>query len=144
MTDELHTHSAADDISFHAERHPLKKTAVLLTIPCAIAPMLIAASGLMVAWTSPLLFDGDFVLFGIIYAMYIYGLILSYRVHRNPAPYLVASLHIGSLAAYLFAGQPEWSGYATVCSLMVTSIVNQYYRNGSTECATCGDGGCRY
>ena len=144
MTDELHTHSAAEDLSFHAERNPVKKAALLLTIPCAIVGIMIAAAGMMVAWSSPLLFQGDFILFGIVYLFYAYGLVLSWRMHRSLAPSALAGLHFACLATYILAGQPEWSGYATVVSIMLTSIVNQYFRNGSLDCSECGDGFCRY
>jgi hypothetical protein len=137
MTEELHTHSAASDTIFHRERHPLRKLAMLLTIPCAILPMLIACSGLMVAWSSPLLFDGDFILFGSAYLLYFYGLLLSLRRHRNPKPLSLALLHLAFLAIYLLAEQPEWSGYLCVLSLMLTSVVNQYYRNEVTGCVIC-------
>lgn len=143
MTEELETHSSATDQSFHAESHPLKKAALLLTIPCAIVPIMIASAGMMVAWSSPLLFSGDFFLYGIAYMLYLYGLLLSYRVHRNLVPFALISLHLACLAIYILAGQPEWSGYATVFSLMLTSIVNQYFRNGSLDCAECGGHACR-
>jgi hypothetical protein len=144
MTEELHAHSSTSDVQFHAERQPLKKAALLLTIPCAIVPIMIAAAGMMVAWSSPLLFRGDFILYGIAYLLYLYGLLLSYHVHRSLVPFAAVALHLASLATYLLADQPEWSGYTTVFSIMLTSIVNQFYRNGSPDCATCSEGSCWY
>jgi hypothetical protein len=98
---------------------------------------------MMVAWNSPLLFAGDYLLFGMAYLLYFYGLVLSYRIHRSPAPIALALLHIACLAIYLLGGQPEWSGYGTVFTLMLTSIANQYFRNERMECAACGQGACR-
>jgi hypothetical protein len=138
----MEMHSAAEDHSFHRETRPLRKVAYLLTIPCAIVPILIAAAVLMYAFREPVFFRFDFIPFSILYFVYGYGLFLSLSKHKNPIPILLFILHLLSLAWFAFVVPLEWLGYLVVVFIMITSIVNQYFRNGSFECADCNHSTC--
>lgn len=138
----MELHSASGDHSFHREKQPLTKIAYLLTIPCAIVPIIIAAAGLMYAFREPLFFAYDFLLFIAVYLVYAYGLFRSWKTHRKLGPGLVFLTHLAALGSFSFAGEPEWLGYFVVVSIMATSIVNQYFRYGSLDCADCSSASC--
>lgn len=125
------------DSLFHTEKKPLKKMALLFTIPCAILPILIATSGLMSVPFSPLFFKYDFIIFTGLYCVYSYGLLLSWYLHRRPLPFLIFTLHLIALISYIFFSQAGWLGYAALISIMATSISNQYFRAGSFDCKEC-------
>jgi hypothetical protein len=133
----MEMHSASEDHSFHQESRPLQKLAYLLTIPCAIVPIMISAAVLMYAFREPVFFRCDFLPFSILYLLYGYGLWLSWNRHRNVVPLLLFIMHLVSLIWFAVIEPLEWLGYIVVVSVMVTSIVNQYFRYGSFECADC-------
>lgn len=128
------------DSLFHTERNPLRKIAMLLTIPCAILLIMVASAGVMSIPFKPLFFENDFVLFGIVYLLYGYGLFLSFKVHRNLMPFLFFISHIAVILIYIFQRQAAWIGYVSIISIMLTSVSNQYYRTGSIECKDCAAG----
>jgi hypothetical protein len=55
---------------------------------------------------------------------------------------LLFLVHLVSLAWFALVQPMEWLGYAVVVSVMITSIVNQYFRYGSFACADCTGGTC--
>ena len=122
------------DSVFFLERKVIRKAALLLTIPCAILPIMLATAGLMSKPVSPLLFHRDYILFGLIYGIYFYGLYLSWQTHRKLLPLGLFAMNILSLFAFAFANQAEWLGYLSVMSIMATSVSNQYFRVGSIAC----------
>jgi hypothetical protein len=130
--------SMATDSHFYSEKEPFKKIALLFTIPCAILPVIMATAGLMSIPFAPLLFKYDFIVFGVLYLVYTYGLFLSWQMHRTWLPFSVFALHLATLVIYIFFVQVEWLGYVSVVSIMGTSICNQYFRVGSFECNECG------
>jgi prepilin signal peptidase PulO-like enzyme (type II secretory pathway) len=138
----MDSHSALADNAFHTESNPIRKIALLLTIPCAILPVIMATGGMMTAFNEPTLFKNDFILFGIVYLVYVYGIGLSWKIHRKIVPSAILLLHFASLFYYSVINPLEYLGYAAVVSIMATSIVNQYYRVGSFECNECGTGSC--
>ena len=127
------------DSVFLSERKLFRKTALLLTIPCAILPIMLATAGLMSVPFAPLLFQYDYVLFGLIYGIYFYGLYLSWQTHGKRLPFGLFTIHLLSVFAFVFGNQAEWLGYLSAISIMVTSISNQYFRVGSIACSKdCG------
>jgi hypothetical protein len=138
----MEMHSAAEDQSFHRETRPLRKAAYLLTIPCAIVPILISAAVWMYAFREPVFFRYDFLPFSTLYLLYGYGLFLSWKMHRNPLPILLFAVHLVSLIWFAGIKPLDWLGYIVVVSVMCTSMVNQYFRYGSFECADCSSGTC--
>jgi hypothetical protein len=122
------------DQIFHEERNALRKVGLLLTIPCAILPMLAASMGLMQPGNEPLFFAGDKLLFGIIYLFYAAGLWFSWKKHRNAFAAILFILHLSF--QFLLLKQPlsEWIPYVVISSIILTSVVNQYYRVGTIAC----------
>jgi hypothetical protein len=125
------------DFLFYSERRPFRKMALLFTIPCAILPIMIASAGIMTIPFSPLLFKYDFVLFGMVYMVYGYGLFLSWQVHRKLLPILIFVFHLIALSTFIYLPLVEWLGYPPIFSIILTSISNQYFRVGSFECNEC-------
>lgn len=122
------------DTLFHSEKKGLRKIALLFTIPCAILPVLFAASVFMSIPDGGLLFAGDFILFTPVYVMYVYGLLLSRQTHLKSAPLLVFMLHATSLVLYILWKQASWLSYTSILSIIATSAINQYYRFGVFSC----------
>jgi MerC mercury resistance protein len=127
------------DPIFHDEHARIKKIALLFTIPCAILPIMMATAGIMSLPFDPMLFQFDFLLYGLVYALYIYGLLLSWKSHRKFQPAMIFIIHLVSLTYYLINDQEEWSGYCSAFSIIATSVVNQYFRIGNGECVECSD-----
>jgi hypothetical protein len=125
------------DSLFFSEKKPLKKIALLFTIPCAILPAILATAGLMSIPFKPLFFKYDFFVFGASHIVYAYGLFLSWQLHRTCLPFGLFALHLVSLFLYVFLAQVEWVGYVSILSIMGTSLINQYFRVGSLECSEC-------
>jgi len=125
------------DTLFHSERNKLKKIALLLTIPCAIFPILAAVSGMMTAFSSPLIFKYDYWLFGLIYCFYTAGLFFSWRAHKKIYPFLIFLVHLSSVFYYSWKNDPDWMPYVAIVTIILTSLINQYYRVGSFECQEC-------
>jgi hypothetical protein len=122
------------DFIFHSERNLLRKLALLLTIPCAILPIIFSTAGLMSGHIQPMLFSGDYVLFGFVYLLYFYGLLVSFRAHRKIIPYLIFALHVCLMVVFTRGAKENWWAYLSIVSSMATSVVNQYYRIGSIVC----------
>lgn len=122
------------DSVFYFERNLFKKTALLLTIPCAIQPILLAVIGMMSLSTTPLLFQYDYLIFGCIYSVYFYGLYLSWQVHFKILPFGLFGIHLISIFLFNTNNEPEWLGYLSIISIMATSISNQYFRLGTIAC----------
>lgn len=122
------------DSLFHRENKPLRKLAFLVTIPCAILPILIATAGFMSIPFEPLFFKNDIYLFSFIYLVYTYGLFLSWQYHRKWTPAILFAIHLISQFAFVKWGQFEWLGYLPIMTIIGTSLLNQYYRVGSLEC----------
>lgn len=125
------------DSLFHTEKKPVKKMALLFTIPCAILPVLIATSGLMSIPFAPLFFKYDFIFFIGIYCVYSYGLLLSWHLHRRWIPFVIFTLHLLALTGFIFFSQAGWLGYAAIIGILGTSVSNQYFRVGSFVCTEC-------
>lgn len=138
----MESHSALTDKAFHTESNPFRKIALLLTIPCAILPIIMATGGMMTAFKEPTFFKNDFILFGLVYLIYVYGIVLSWKIHRKIVPFVILLIHLASLFYYSVISPIEFLGYVAVVSIMATSIVNQYYRTGSFECNECGTASC--
>ncbi len=129
---------ATTDSLFYSERKPVKKIALLLTIPCAIFPILIAAGSIMsIPYGSPMFFKYESVFFGVLYFFYAYGLYLSWQMHRKLLPVAFFVLHLIALFTFAFLAQAEWLGYIPFLSIMAASVSNQYFRTGSFECKEC-------
>jgi hypothetical protein len=139
----MEMHSATEDKPFHQENQPLRKAALLLTIPCAILPIMMSAAGMMYAGREPVFFRYDGVIFGAVYLLYGYGLVLSWKLHRHWLPPLVFAGHLAALLYFALIDPVEWIGYFTVFSIMVASIINQFFRVGRIDCDTCGIGSCQ-
>lgn len=122
------------DTIFYSEKNLLRKIALLVTIPCAVLPIMMATAGLMSAAIKPILFQYDFVLFCLVYIIYGYGLIISYKLHRVIYPLLVFLIHVCSILFFVFEFRANWLGYLSIGSIMATSLTNQYYRIGSVAC----------
>lgn len=127
------------DSVFHNEHAWTRKIALLFTIPCAILPIMMSTAGFMSLPFGPMLFQFDFLLYGLVYLIYGYGLVLSWKTHGKLQPALLFMMHLVFLAYYIIIGQGEWSGYISVFSIIATSVVNQYLRIGNSECADCAD-----
>ncbi len=122
------------DSAFHSEKNLIRKVALLFTIPCAILSIMLATTGLMSVSFTPLFFQYDYVLFGVIYVTYFFGLYLSWQIHGKLLPFGLFVIHLLSVFTFVFVSQAEWLGYLSVISLMATSISNQYFRVGSFIC----------
>lgn len=113
---------------------PLRKAALLITIPCAIFPILMAAYGMIQPEGEELLFRYDRLFFGIIYLLYGYGLYLSWQVHRKLTPALVFIVHLVAVVLLAIYPRQDWLAYVVLVGLIATSLVNQYYRLGIWGC----------
>jgi hypothetical protein len=122
------------DQIYHGERNWFRKTTLLLTIPCAIFPILLAVFGMMQPEGSPLFFAHDKILFAGIYLLYGAGLLFSFLRHRRLVPFFIFALHIGSLAALHAFPVQDWIAYIVLLSIIFTSLANQYYRVGVVYC----------
>ncbi len=122
------------DTVFYNEKSIFRKTALLVTIPCAILPVLMASSLLMSPWHKPVLFKGDFLLAIPVYVVYLIGLYLSYKKHNKWNPTMLFVLHLVALVAVQQRAYPALMPYVAIFSLILTSVMNQYYRTGSPAC----------
>ncbi len=127
----------ATDSLFYTQKAPIKKIALLFTIPCAILPILMATAGFLSIPFTPLFFKYDFVLFGGIYGLYGYGLFVSWQAHKSLIPFLIFILHLAITFIYAFYAPAQWLGYVSVISVIAASASNQYFRMGSFECNDC-------
>jgi hypothetical protein len=125
------------DNVFHTERRVFRKVALLLTIPCAILPMMMASAGLMSIPFEPMFFRYDWLLWLSVYGIYASGLYFSWQHHKKFIPGILFLLHVACLCFYLCAGQMDLFGYTTILSIIITSVFNQYFRVGSLECEVC-------
>lgn len=82
------------DLVFQSEKRVLNKIALLFTVPCAILPVMMATAGVISVPFAPMFFQYDFLLFGSIYAIYTYGLYLSWQKHRKFLPFLLFVIHL--------------------------------------------------
>ncbi len=126
----------SDDL-FQLERSPLRKLALGLTIPCAILPILMSVYGLINLPFAPLLFRYDYFLFGGVICFYISGLIISYRLHKNLLPLLFFIVSIGSVCFFLLIKQIDLLVLVAIISILLSSLTNQYFRTGSSDCTVC-------
>lgn len=122
------------DTLFYTEKKLARKIAMLVTIPCAILPILVATAGIMSIPFSPLFFHHDYLLFGGIYAVYFFGLFLSWQTHKKWISFALFLVHLSSVFVFIFDDQAEWLAYVSITSIMATSISNQYFRIGSVAC----------
>jgi len=122
------------DTVFYNEKSVFRKTALLVTIPCAILPVMLASSLLMSPWHKPVLFKGDYFLAIPVYILYTAGLYLSYVKHNKWIPALLFVLHLVALIAVKQGAYPALMPYVAIFSLILTSVMNQYYRTGSPAC----------
>lgn len=95
---------------FYLETRPLKKIALLFTIPCGILPIMMAIAGMMSTPVSPLIFKYDFLLFGVLYLIYCYGLFLSWKVHRKWVPAALLTVHLVVLSGFVSWGATSVDG----------------------------------
>ncbi len=129
---------ATADSIFYSERKTVRKIALLLTIPCAIFPILMAAGSIMsIPGGSPIFFKHEPAFFGVLYFFYAYGLYLSWQKHRKLLPAAFFLLHLAAIFGFVVFAQAEWLGYTCFLSIMSTSVSNQYFRTGSFECKEC-------
>lgn len=123
------------DSIFDQSKPGLRKISLLLTIPCAIMPMLLAAMGMMTSGDTPLFFQQEKIIFSLLYVGYASGLWFSWRVHHKALPIAIYLTHIGLLVLTYYNQQLySWATYGVVITLILTSIVNQYYRLGTIAC----------
>lgn len=122
------------DTLFFGEKAFWKKAALLITIPCAILPIMMAASLIMNGIFRPVLFSGDFLLAIPVYGLYSAGLFFSFQAHRNWVPAVLFLLHLLFVLLMVFGLRNEALPFLAIFSVMGTSIVNQYFRTGSPEC----------
>jgi hypothetical protein len=122
------------DTQFHEARKIGEKVPLLLTIPCAILPILMACATFLSLPFEPMLFKGDHWAAGLLYVLYLVGLGLSFKRHRQWLPLLLFTAHILILWAYVNFTQDLLIGYLSVLSLIGTSVLNQYYRLGVWGC----------
>lgn len=127
----------ASDSLFYSERGLLRKTALLFTIPCAILPILMATAGFLSMPFTPLFFKYDFILFSCVYALYGYGLFVSWQTHKSLVPFFIFMPHLVVTFIYAFYVPAQWLGYVAVITIIATSASNQYFRMGYFECNDC-------
>lgn len=120
-----------------ADKTVFGKVALLITVPCAIFPILFSTAGLMTIPFEPLIFENDFIIFLAIYLLYVYGLLLSWFRHKEWLPFFVFVAHTILMMLYIFSLQQTWLAYLSIFSIMGTSVANQYFRNGMLECNEC-------
>lgn len=122
------------DALFLNEKSAFRKIALLITIPCAILPIIMAASLLMTNNDAPQLFSGDKWLALPVYLFYVAGLYFSYRLHRKLWPFTLFIIHILFLLAVQEGLWKTGMPYLAIFSILITSVVNQYLRTGSPAC----------
>ncbi|HVM88817.1 MAG TPA: MerC domain-containing protein [Puia sp.] len=132
-------HFMVVDSLFYLEKNWFRKISLLITIPCAILPMLMAVSGLMTAFSSPLFFKHDYLLFAAVYLVYASGLYFSWQAHKKIYPILIFLAHLAGVFIAIKEPNSAWLPYFAIITLILTSVVNQYYRVGSFECKDCAD-----
>lgn len=124
-----------DDQLFFTERKPIRKIALLSTIPCSVGVMMFAVSLILNNKFTPVFFEGDTILALPFYGLYLYGLWLSYRQHRHIWPVLLFFIHIVSLFLYYLNSHNDWIVYSVILTILFTSVLNQYLRTGSPSCS---------
>jgi hypothetical protein len=124
------------DALFYSEKKPIRKIALLFTIPCAILPIMLATAGLLSTPLNPLFFEHDYLIFGAIYLVYFYGLFLSWQTHRKWIPFALFLVHLLFVFAFIFGEQTNWLVYLSIITIITTSLTNQYFRLGSTACGS--------
>jgi hypothetical protein len=125
----------ADNI-FYGEKKWFRKFCLLLTIPCAIAPMLVATFGWLQPAGNPLLFMGEKIIFGLIYVLYMTGLVYSFIAHKHLFPLFIFLLHVAALITFWNMEGNDWISYPVILSLVAASIINQYFRVGAIDCTS--------
>jgi hypothetical protein len=128
-------------ISVPGEQSFWKRIALLSVLPCYVLVALIAASSIM-HLAKPVLFKGDFVLFGLILFVYAFGVFYSYKQHRKALPMILMLITFSVMGFLMLAPVDEVWMLLPLGLLILTSFVNQYYRTGSIECAACEDDAC--
>jgi hypothetical protein len=129
----------ADNI-FYNEKKWFRKFSLLLTIPCAIAPMLVATLGWLQPLGDPLFFYGEKIIFTLLYIFYLSGLFYSMYAHKHFLPLLIFLLHLAALFFFWYLEGKDWVSYPVIISLLATSMINQFFRIGTIACnsETCG------
>lgn len=122
------------DSLFLTERNLLHKWALLTTIPCAVGIMMFASSIVMKSHWQPTLFSHDYLLALPLYGLYTMGLWLSYKHHRNIFPFLLFGAHVATIVIQLTVWKTGSIIYFSILTILLTSVVNQYHRTGSTSC----------
>ncbi|MCU0337647.1 MAG: hypothetical protein MUF12_07270 [Sediminibacterium sp.] len=112
-------------------------TAKLLTVPCAILPMLLAVSSLMSIREGGMLFKNDYFFFGLFYVIYIVGLWQGYLQHKQVVTWIVFFTHVLALSTFVVV-ERDLFGYVAVITLILTSATQQYHRMKYEECSICG------
>lgn len=123
------------------EQSRWKRLALLSILPCYVLVALIAASSIM-HLAKPVLFKGDFILFGLILFVYALGIFLSYKQHLQIWPMLLMIATFSGMGIVMMAPVAEEWMLLPLLLLIVTSVVNQYYRTGSIACNACADDAC--
>jgi len=130
--------SAHNLINDHPGKPNLVQTfALVLTVPCAIIPIMLATSGISTIPYGNMFFPRDWILFVSIYLVYAYGLYLSYQIHGNLLPFFAFFINVATVLFFVFLDQLNAFLIVAIISIMVTSICNQYYRNEFTSCPNC-------
>ncbi len=112
-------------------------TAKLLTVPCAILPMLLAVSSFMSMNEGGMLFKNDYFFFGLFYIIYSVGLWQGYQQHKQVITWFVFFIHLLALITFVLA-ESDVFGYIAVFALILTSATQQYHRMRFEECSICG------
>jgi hypothetical protein len=118
-----------------------KRLALLSVLPCYVLAAMIAASSIM-HLAKPVLFKGDFVLFGLILFVYAFGIFYSYKQHRKALPMILMLTTFSVMGFLMLTPVDEVWMLLPLGLLILTSFANQYYRTGSMECAACDDDAC--
>ena len=122
------------DTLFHSERNLVHKWALLSTIPCAIVIMMFASSIIMSSVLKPVLFTNDYMIAVPLYVLYGYGLLRSYKHHRKILPIIVFVLHLIMILLQLMYLKSGPVVYFAIITILITSVLNQYFRTGTTTC----------
>ncbi len=128
-------------ISITGETSRWKRLALLSVLPCYVLVALIAASSIM-HLAKPVLFKGDFILFGFILFVYAFGIFFSYKQHRKVLPMLLMVTTFSGMGIVMLTPVAEEWMLLPLGLLILTSVANQYYRTGSIECDACADDPC--
>jgi hypothetical protein len=131
----------AMQISITGEPSRWKRLALLSVLPCYVLVALIAASSIM-HLAKPVLFKGDFVLFGFILFVYAIGIFMSYKQHLQIWPMLLMVATFSGMGIVMLAPVAEEWMLLPLLLLILTSVSNQYYRTGSIECNACAENEC--